>query len=178
MTGVRMGVAGLALAITVGAAPRLRAEVVDVGANGFTIKIVRHVAVPPAKAFATALAIGTWWGSDHTFSGVAGNMTIDPKPGGCWCEQLVNGGGVRHMEVVFVDPAKLLRFAGGLGPLQSMAATGAMTWEFKAAGDGTDLTWTYAVTGYQPGGFEQLAPAVDGVLASQLDNLKRVAEKK
>jgi uncharacterized protein YndB with AHSA1/START domain len=159
-----------------GASPR--ADVVDAGATGFTVKIVRHVAAPPAKVFATAVAVGSWWNAQHTYSGTAANMTIDPKPGGCWCEQLLNGGGVRHMEVVFVDPGKLLRFAGGLGPLQSMAATGALTWEFKAAGDGTDVTWTYAVTGYQPGGFESLAPAVDGVLTSQLTSLKTAAEKK
>jgi uncharacterized protein YndB with AHSA1/START domain len=141
------------------------------------VKIVRHVAAPPAKVFSTAIAVGTWWSADHSYSGVAANITIDPRPGGCWCEKLLNGGGVKHMEVVFVDPGKLLRFTGGLGPMQAMAATGSFTWEFKAAGDGTDLTWTYAVTGYQPGGFQQLAPVVDGVLASQLTNLKTVAER-
>lgn len=173
---MRITAATIATIAAGGATPR--AEVVDAGATGFTVKIVRHVAAPPAKVFATAIAVGSWWGSDHTYSGVAANMTIDAKPGGCWCEQLINGGGVKHMEVVFVDPGKLLRFRGGLGPMQSMAATGAMTWEFKAAGDGTDLTWTYAVTGYQPGGFESLAPAVDGVLTSQIVNLKTVAEKR
>lgn len=168
----------IAAAMIVASAVTPRADVVDAGATGFTVKIVRHVAAPPAKVFATAVGVGAWWAADHTYSGVAANLTIDPKPGGCWCEQLVNGGGVKHMEVVFVDPGKLLRFRGGLGPLLSMAATGSMTWEFKAAADGTDLTWTYAVTGYLPGGFEQLAPAVDGVLTSQLVNLKAVAERK
>jgi hypothetical protein len=38
-----------------------------------------------------------------------------------------NQGGVRHMQVVYVDPGKTLRMIGGLGPLQSMAATGSMT---------------------------------------------------
>lgn len=169
-----VGIVGVMIAAG-GAAPR--ADVVDAGTAGFTVRIVRHVAASPAKVFATAIAVGTWWAADHTYSGVAGNLSIEAKPGGCWCEHLVNGGGVKHMEVVFVDPGKLLRFRGGLGPLQSMAATGAMTWEFKAAADGTDVTWTYAVTGYTPGGFEPLAPAVDGVLTSQLVNLKTAAEK-
>ncbi|HKW03592.1 MAG TPA: SRPBCC domain-containing protein [Vicinamibacterales bacterium] len=155
-----------------------RAAVVDSGSTGFTVKIVQHVAVPPAKVFSTAIAVGTWWSAEHSYSGVAANITIDPRAGGCWCEKLLNGGSVKHMEVVFVDPGKLLRFTGGLGPMQAMAATGSLTWEFKAAGDGTDLTWTYAVTGYQPGGFQQLAPVVDGVLASQLASLKTAAEKK
>lgn len=169
---------GIAVALIAVTGVASRADVVDAGATGFTVKITRHVAAPPAKVFATAIAIGTWWGSDHTYSGTAANMTIDAKPGGCWCEQLVNGGGVKHMEVVFVDPGKLLRFRGGLGPLQSMAATGAMTWEFEAAADGSDVTWTYAVTGYVPGGFEQMATAVDGVLTSQLMNMKTVVERR
>ena len=169
---------GIVAAAIVAAGVTARADVVDSGATGFTVKIVEHIAAPPAKVFATAIAIGTWWGPDHTYSGVAANMTIDPRPGGCWCEKLLNGGGVKHMDVVFVDPGRLLRFTGGLGPLQAMAATGSMTWAFKAAGDGTDLTWTYAVTGYQPGGLQQIAPAVDGVLALQLTSLKTVAEKK
>jgi len=169
---------GIVAAAIAGAGLTARAAVVDAGATGFTVKIVQHIVAPPAKVFSTAIAIGTWWGADHSYSGVAANITIDPRPGGCWCEKLLNGGGVKHMEVVFVDPGKLLRFTGGLGPMQAMAATGSLTWEFKAAGDGTDLTWTYAVTGYQPGGFQQLAPVVDGVLASQLTNLKTVAEKK
>jgi uncharacterized protein YndB with AHSA1/START domain len=169
---------GIAAAMIVATAVTPRADVVDAGATGFTVKIMRHVVAPPTKVFATAVAVGTWWSADHTFSGVAANLKIDPRPGGCWCEQLLNGGGVRHMDVVYVDPGKLLRFSGGIGPLQAMAVTGALTWEFKDAGDGTDITWTYAVTGYKPGGFESLATVVDGVLTSQLVNLKTVAEKK
>ncbi|HUL71690.1 MAG TPA: SRPBCC family protein [Vicinamibacterales bacterium] len=177
MATARLTVVGAALVLVAGVAP-LRADVVDAGATGFTVKIVRHVAATPARAYETAVAVGTWWGSDHTYSGSAANMTIDARPGGCWCEKLGNGGGVSHMTVAFADPGRLLRFRGGLGPLQSMAATGALTWEFKAAGDGTDVTWTYAVTGYLPGGFESLAPAVDGVLTSQLMNLKAAVERR
>jgi uncharacterized protein YndB with AHSA1/START domain len=169
---------GVAVLVLAGASAPLRADVVDAGATGFTVKIVRHVVAPPARVYDTAVAIGTWWGSDHTYSGSAANVSIDPRPGGCWCETLANGGGVHHMTVAFAAPGSLLRFTGGLGPLQSMAATGALTWEFKAAGDGTDVTWTYAVTGYLPGGFESIAPAVDNVLTGQLMNLKAVAEKR
>ena len=63
--------------------------------------------------------VGLWWDSSHTFSGNAENLSIDDKAGGCFCENLENGGSVRHLEVVFVDPGKTLRMIGGLGPLSS-----------------------------------------------------------
>ena len=50
---------------------------------------------------------------------------------GCWCEKLPNGGGVRHMQVVNVMPGKMLVMTGGLGPLQSMAATGSMSFKLS-----------------------------------------------
>ena len=47
------------------------------------------------------------------------------------------------MEVVYADPGKKLVFSGALGALQSIAATGSMTIQFAAAGDGTKLTDVY-----------------------------------
>ena len=35
----------------------------------------------------------------HSYSGDGKNITIDVKPGGCWCEALKDGGFVRHMTV-------------------------------------------------------------------------------
>lgn len=160
------------------AASAPHAEVVDSSSSGFTVKITQHVSAPVARTYATALAVGSWWQSSHTYSGNAANLTIDPKAGGCWCEKLPGGGTVQHMQVVFVMPNEVVRFTGGLGPLQTMAAAGAMQWEFKAAGDGTDLTCTYAVGGYTPGGFQPIAAAVDQVLSEQLAQLKATAEKK
>jgi len=175
MTGSMCVTAGLVAAALLTGAPGARADVVDAGAGGFTVKLVRHVAAPPAAVYATAVAVDRWWSSDHTFSGDAAKLSIDARPGGCWCEALP-GGGVRHMEVVYAAPGKLLRFTGGLGPLQAMAASGSMTWEFAAAGDGADVTWTYAVAGYRPGGLDALAVHVDAVLAEQIDRLKAASE--
>jgi hypothetical protein len=117
-----------------------------------------------------------WGGSDHTFSGNAANLSIDATPGGCWCEKLANGGGVRHLTVVYADPGKLIRFSGGLGPLQDMAVNGAMQWTFKEAAGQTTIEVTYKVGGYAPGGLEPLSKAVDGVLASQVLRLKALID--
>ena len=101
----------------------------------------------------------------------------DPKPMGCWCEKLPNGGGVRHMQVVMVMPGKMLVMTGGLGPLQSMAATGSMNFKLSPEQGGTKLEITYAVTGYLPAGMNSLAAAVDGVLTEQFTRLKNYVEK-
>jgi hypothetical protein len=49
-----------------------------------------------------------------------------------------------------------------------MGTAGNMTWEFDDSERGTALTMRYAVGGYLPQGLDEIAPAVDGVLAEQL----------
>lgn len=83
---------------------------------------------------------------------------------------------MRHLTVVFVSPGKLIRFEGGLGPLQPMAIAGSMTWKFEPAEKGTAVELRYFVGGYNPGGFKDLAPVVDSVLRSQLERYKRFAD--
>ena len=50
----------------------------------------------------------------------AKNLSIDARPGGCFCEKLPNGGGVEHARVVYVAPREVLRLSGALGPLQGV----------------------------------------------------------
>jgi uncharacterized protein YndB with AHSA1/START domain len=154
-----------------------RADVVDASANGFTVKIVVQIAAPPANVYRAIIdRVGAWWDSNHTWSGSASNLTLEATPGGCFCEKLPNGGGVRHMTVVYVDPGKLLRLSGGLGPLQDMAVAGAMTWKLTEASGKTTLETTYKVGGYAPGGVDAIAKLVDGVLATQIQRLKKFVE--
>ena len=147
-------------------------EVADSAANGFTYKLTLHLSVPPPAAYQRLLEIGAWWGSEHTFSGDARNMTLDAKPMGCWCEKLPNRGGVRHMQVVNVVPGKSLVMTGGVGPLQSMGSAGSMTLNFSPEQGGTKLDITYAVAGYLPAGMNTLAPMVDQVFTSQFLRFK------
>ena len=162
----------LLLAVAVNAS----AEIADSAANGFTYKLVLNLQAPPETVYQRLLAIGNWWGSGHTFSGDAHNMSIDARPMGCWCERLPNGGGVRHLQVVMVIPGKMLVMTGGLGPLQSMAATGSMKIGLAPANGGTQLQVTYSVTGYLPAGMNSLAAPVDGVLTEQFMRLKNYVE--
>jgi uncharacterized protein YndB with AHSA1/START domain len=72
---------------------------------------------PPAKVYAALTdGVGGWWDPAHTFSHNSRNLSLDAKPGGCFCERLPDGGGVQHMSVVYASPGKLLRLTGSIGP--------------------------------------------------------------
>jgi uncharacterized protein YndB with AHSA1/START domain len=158
------------------AALPINATVSDVASNGFTVKVEAHVAASPDKVYAALIKPEQWWASDHTFSGKAANLHLDAKAGGCWCETLPNGGSVTHLLVVYAAPGKALRLRGALGPFQGLGVDGALTFSLQPGGDGTDLTVTYAIGGYNKDGFEQLSHGADGVLTSQVDRLKKLLE--
>jgi hypothetical protein len=145
------------------------ATVVASGAGGFVVREQVDFPGEPVAAWQRLVRIGDWWDSEHTYSGNSANLSLSLRPGGCWCERLPNGGFVRHMEVVLVKPGSTLRVTGGLGPLQAMGATGALTFTLKGAAKGaTTVIAEYAVTGYSAAGMAELADPVDKVLAEQL----------
>jgi len=150
-------------------------EVVDSAANGFTVKTTLTIKAAPDTVYRQIIHVGDWWDSAHTFSGDAHNLSIEEKPMGCWCEKLPQGG-VRHMEVVFLSPGKKLVMIGGLGPLQTMATTGSITFQLSPVEGGTKLEVTYTVAGYLASGLNNLAAPVDSVLGQQVGRLKNFME--
>ena len=72
-----------------------QAAVVSTAEVGFRIENRAQVAATPDRAWQALGEIGRWWSSSHTYSGDAANVTIEMKPGGCWCEALP-GGGIEH----------------------------------------------------------------------------------
>lgn len=149
-----------------------QAAVIGSGPAGFQVQETVRIAAPPDRVWAAIVKPGDWWNPEHTYSHDSGNLTLAAVAGGCWCEKWA-GGSVEHMIVVHAKPGKMLRLRGGLGPLQEMGVTGAMTWTLTATIDGgTVLTLNYAVGGYSPNGFDGLARAVDGVLAEQVNRLQ------
>jgi uncharacterized protein YndB with AHSA1/START domain len=149
----------------------------QVTANGFAVKHEVRIAAPSAKVYDALVGqVGKWWSPAHTYSGDANNLSIDPRPGGCFCERLANGGGVEHLRVVYVAPGDQLRMSGALGPLQASGLAGSLTWKLTNAGNGSTIELSYVVGGYMSGGFEQMAPAVSGVLLEQLTRLKSFVE--
>ncbi len=152
------------------------AEVIDSSENGFTVRNDALIAASPDKVYATLLRIGNWWDPEHTYSGNASNMSIDAKPGGCFCERLPHGGGIQHMTIVYLSPGKVLRMSGALGPLQPLGVAGSLDWKMNATDGGTRLELSYTVGGYRSGGLRELATPVDSVLRAQLLRLKSFVE--
>ena len=154
-----------------------RGEVIETTAAGFSVRNAAVINAPPATVYAAlAEKVGGWWDPAHTFSHDARNLSVDAKPGGCFCERLPDGGGVQHMSVVYASPGKLLRLTGAIGPLQEAALAGTMTWTLSPAGSGTTVELVYTVGGFRVGGFRDLPTVVDGVLRGQLGRLKAFVE--
>lgn len=163
------------IGILLGASPAA-AAVRDAAPGGFVVVHERQVAATPAAVFDRLMDVAAWWDPDHTYSGSAENLTIEPGADGCFCERLPDGGRVRHMTVAYVAPGARLRLTGGLGPLQELAVTGSMTFDLAGAGEGTALRLTYRVAGWDPAGLEAMAGPVDSVLGAQIDRLVRLVE--
>ncbi len=152
------------------------AEVVEVRDNGFLTRNEVVINANPDKVWSALIWVGHWWDPEHTYSGDARRMSMDARPGGCFCERLENHGGIQHGEVVYTAPGKVLRLVGALGPLQQDGVAGTLTWSLVANGAGTKLTQTYSVGGYRQGGFVEMAPLVDQVMTTQVLRLQRFIE--
>jgi uncharacterized protein YndB with AHSA1/START domain len=170
LCGVAAVVAGLALSAAA------RAEVVDAQSGGFEVKQTVEIAAPAAKVWTAFGQLGDWWNGAHSWSQNAKNLSLELKPGGCLCETLPNGGWVRHLAVVFIAPGKSAVMEGTLGPLLFSGGDGHLVWSLKETDGHTTLTQTYVVGGYFPGGFDKIAPAVDGVMTDQIVRLKHYVE--
>lgn len=159
---------GLALGAALTFTGVAAARVTDQTAGGFTVVHEGDISITPDFAYRRFLSIGSWWSDGHTFSGKAANMTINEQPGGCWCETLPDGGFVKHLEVAYAAPGQMLVMRGGLGPLLFMGASGTMTVKFEPKDEGTHVTLSYTVGGYDPAGWGDLSAAVDRVLGEQV----------
>ena len=149
----------------------------QVSANGFLVGHKVIINALPARVYETLVGqVSQWWNPQHTFSGNSKNLSIDARPGGCFCETLPSGGGVEHLRVINVAPGELLRMSGALGPLQTSGVVGSLTWKLTGVAGGTAVDLSYAVGGFMEGGFERIAPAVEGVLGEQLRRLKLFVE--
>jgi uncharacterized protein YndB with AHSA1/START domain len=173
---MRLNLATPAILVAILAVP-LRGEVIESTAAGFLVRNNAEIHAAPAAVY-TALTdkVGGWWDPVHTFSHDSRNLSLDAKPGGCFCERFPDGGGVEHMRVIFASPGKLLRLSGAIGPLQEAALAGTMTWNLSQAGNATTVDMSYSVGGFRAGGFRDIPTVVDGVLRGQLARLKAFVE--
>jgi uncharacterized protein YndB with AHSA1/START domain len=157
------------------AAPAVRADVKAAASDGFLIVHSQRIDAGPARVYALLPAIGRWWSSSHTYSGDAANLTLDPQAGGCFCERWKDGA-VAHGRVILAMRDQLLRIDTALGPLQSKAVAGVLSFQLVPDGNATVLTLTYRVNGASGSALDKDAPAVDRVLGEQFARLTRLVE--
>jgi uncharacterized protein YndB with AHSA1/START domain len=126
------------------------ASVVQVAPNGFLIRHEMIINGSPAKVYESLVErVGSWWNPDHTYSHDTRNLSIDARPGGCFCERL-GAGGIEHLRVVYVAPGEIIRMTGALGPMQQSGLAGSLTWKVASAGlGGTKLSVTYSVGAFE-----------------------------
>lgn len=167
-------ISAAAALLALSAAPAL-AEVKSATPGGFEVGGTVAINASPARVWSVLTAPDAWWSRDHRWFR-ASTLSLDLAPGGCWCERAEDGRVSRHLETALVEPGSKLVLRGGLGPFQGQGATGGLTFDLKAEGENSTLTWSYIVGGYTPGGLEAWAGPVDGVLSAQLANLKTRAE--
>jgi len=153
------------------------ADVEEATPTGFAVRSQAVVAATPAETWAMLGRLGEWWNKEHTYSGDAANMRLDLRAGGCFCEALPAragpAGGVEHGRVLTAMPYDMLVLDAPLGPLQTEATVGRLSWKLRAVEGGTEITQSFVAGGYARGGADKLAPIVDKVLAEQLEGLKR-----
>ena len=151
------------------------AEVVDAQPNGFSLKYAYDIARPRDAVYRALADVSRWWDASHSYSGKAGNLSLDARPGGCFCEQLP-GGGVQHMLVIHANAPGQLTLQGGLGPLASLGVAAALQFTLTERAGGTHLEVTYNVGGFTPGGLAALAPLVDQVVGLQVKRFETYVE--
>ncbi len=153
------------------------ADVVASSATSFEINQSTTIDRPIAEVWEMLRSPQKWWDKAHTYSGDSASLYLDAQATGCFCERLPGKGSVEHAHIVFIQPPRMIRMRGALGPLQAEAVTGTLTWKLEPEGDNaTRLTMSYVVGGYIRSGGEAMAPQVDEVLATQMLALKTAAE--
>lgn len=171
--------AALLLLFAAALSGELSAEIKSASPDGFVIVYSRRIAAEPAKVYAALPAIDRWWNAEHSYSGDATNFSLKAEAGACFCERWKDGS-VEHGRVIMAMRDQLLRLQASLGPLQSRAVNGVLTFQLKpedaSGAKATLLTLTYTVNGASASALDKSAPGVDGVLGEQLDRLTRFIE--
>ena len=166
----------LALIVALIGAGTAQAEVIHADPHGFEVREQVQLVVPAAEAMAAFAKIPGWWSKDHTYSGDAANLSLDVRPGGCFCERFPKtGGGIEHLRVTYLKPGEEMVMTGALGPLLGEAVTGVMRVSVERIAGGSQLTLDYRAAGFANGGGNRFAPMVDEMLADQMKRYRAFA---
>ena len=162
-----------ASSILISAGFTAQAEVMAATPDHFTLKLEAQSELSPGEVWTRLIEPSDWWQSDHTYSGDANNLSLDPQAGGLWREDW-DGRSVWHGTVLQAHPEKSLVLSAPFGPLQGQAVTS--IWTITLAeldSGGTQITFDHVTNGTAASGLDGLAPAVDFVKSEALKSLAR-----
>ena len=146
------------------------AEIISASDTHF---VLRHEATDARSAedlWERLINPASWWHPDHTYSGDAANLSLDPRAGGLWRESW-DGGSVAHGEVLLVETGKMLRMNAPFGPLQGVGAYTIWTITITPDGDASRVVFDEVSTAPAGTGMDELAEAVDFVKTEAISRL-------
>ena len=153
------------------------AEVVTSAPDHFALKLEAQSELSVGETWARLIEPSEWWQSDHTYSGDASNLSLDPQAGGLWREEW-EGGSVWHGTVLQAQPESSLVLSAPFGPLQGLAVTSIWTISLAPTETGgTKITFDHVTNGTMASGLDALAPAVDFVKQQAIESLARSDEE-
>lgn len=156
---------GLAMAV-----PGAGAEIVSSASDHYRLKHEAVSELTPDALWQRLVHPEDWWHPDHTYSGDAAHLSLDPTAGGLWREDWA-GGSVVHGSVLYAEPGHVLRLDAPFGPLQQMAVEVVWTITLSPEGEGTRIVFEEIASGSSASGLDAIAPAVDGVKAEAIARL-------
>ena len=146
------------------------AEIVSASDTHF---VLRHEATSPLAVedlWDRLIDPASWWHPDHTYSGDAANLTLEPEVGGLWREDW-DSGSVSHGKVLYIETAKSLRMEAPFGPLQGLGAYTIWTITLTESVDGTVVVFDEVSTGPPTADMSETARAVDFVKSEAIGRL-------
>lgn len=146
------------------------AEVVSSSRGHFELRHEATSTLTPDALWDRLVEPGSWWHPDHTYSGDASNLSLDPVAGGLWQEKW-SGGSVAQGEVLYAVEGKTLRMNAPFGPLQGVGAYTIWTITITSEGDGSRVVFDEISTGPPTADMAELAGAVDFVKTQAMERL-------
>lgn len=155
-----------------GLAATASGEIVSATPDHYTLHHEATSPIAPDKLWERLLMPDSWWHPDHTYSGNAHHLWLNPQAGGVWLESW-EGNSVEHGRVLAVMDGRMLRLDAPFGPLQGMGVQviWTITLEPLEDGAGTRVIFDEVANGSLASGLDQLAPAVDGVKREAIERL-------
>ena len=155
-----MAYAAFLLAIPVG--QDAAAEILESSDTHYVLRHEAQSSLSPESLWKRLIVPGSWWHPDHTYSGHAANMQLDPQAGGLWREDWADRS-VWHGTVLYVEPGRVLRLEAPFGPLQALGAHTVWTITIAAEGDGSLVVFDEVSSGPPSADLDETAKAVDFV---------------